>query len=83
MHEPTFGQNRRLDITREVCPMTFVRTKLALEDLEKGQILEVRLNSGEPLRNVPRAVRAEGHAVLDLAPETEGSFVHRLLIRKA
>jgi tRNA 2-thiouridine synthesizing protein A len=83
MPAPTFRPNLELDITNEVCPMTFVRTKLALEALEKGQILGIRLNAGEPLRNVPRAARAEGHTVVDLRPESEGASIHRLLIRKA
>ena len=42
-----------LDITREVCPMTFVRTKIALERLPVGGVLEVRLKGDEPLKNVP------------------------------
>ena len=72
-----------IDITADVCPMTFVRVKLALERLPSGAILDVRLNAGEPLRNVPRSARAEGHEILDLAPEAEGSSVHRLTIRRA
>jgi TusA-related sulfurtransferase len=72
-----------VDITGEVCPMTFVRVKLALERLPSGAVLGVRLNDGEPLRNVPRSARAEGHEILSLAPEHEGSTVHRLTIRRA
>jgi TusA-related sulfurtransferase len=72
-----------IDITGEVCPMTFVRVKLALERLPSGAVLGVRLNDGEPLRNVPRSARAEGHEILSLAPEAEGSVVHRLTIRRA
>ncbi|MFM2042698.1 MAG: hypothetical protein RLY86_1274 [Pseudomonadota bacterium] len=73
-----------LDITALVCPMTFVRTKLAVEKLTEGQMLEVRLNAGEPLRNVPRTLAEHGHAVLSLEPEDaqvpEG--VHRLRVMK-
>jgi TusA-related sulfurtransferase len=76
MHEVS----RTLDITREVCPMTYVRTKLALEALEEGEVLEVLLRGSEPLRNVPRSAREEGHEVLALEPHGEG--VHRLLLRK-
>jgi TusA-related sulfurtransferase len=72
-----------IDITGEVCPMTFVRVKLALERLPSGAVLGVRLNDGEPLRNVPRSARAEGHEIVHLAPEAEGARVHRLLIRRA
>ncbi len=69
-----------LDITREVCPMTYVRTKLRLEGLAPGELLEVLLKGEEPLRNVPRSAREEGHEVLSL--EALPSGVHRLLLRK-
>ena len=72
-----------LDITSDVCPLTFVKTKLLIERMEHGQIAEVRLNEGEPLKNVPRAVEEHGHAVLALAPEAEGATVWRLVVRKS
>ena len=43
--------------------MTWVRTKLALEHLEPGQTLEVRVPAGEALENVPRSAREAGHTV--------------------
>ena len=52
-----------LDITAESCPMTFVRTKVKLETMRAGELLRVRLNGGEPLANVPRAVLDHGHVV--------------------
>ena len=76
MHEVT----RTLDITREVCPMTYVRTKLALEALEDGAVLEVLMRGTEPVKNVPRNAREEGHEVLGLESREDGS--HRLLLRK-
>ena len=69
-----------LDITGEVCPMTFVRTKLQLERMRPGEVLAVRLRGDEPLRNVPRAARDEGHAVL--AIEADGD-AHLVLLRRA
>jgi len=60
---------RYLDITSYVCPMTFVRTKLLLEQMEPGETAVVRLNGGEPLQNVPRSVRELGHEILSLEPE--------------
>ncbi len=74
-----------LDITQDVCPLTFVKTKLLLERMEPGAIAEIRLNAGEPLENVPRSVREEGHEVLGLEPEAEGAQgtgVYRLVVRK-
>lgn len=52
-----------LDITLEVCPMTFVKTKLELEELDVGECLEVFLREGEPFENVARSCEEEGHAV--------------------
>ncbi len=72
----------RLDITGDVCPMTFVRTKLMIEGMQPGMVAEVRLNEGEPLRNVPRSVTEHGHSVLSLEPEVGEAGVWRLLLRK-
>ena len=69
-----------LDITAEVCPMTFVRTKLLLERMAPGQTANIRLRGGEPLDNVPRAVRDHGHEVLRLAEI--GADLYELVIRR-
>ncbi len=66
-----------VDITKEVCPMTFVRVKLALERLHTGQTLEVHLKGDEPWRNVPRSLREEGHEIISESP-AEG----RLVVKK-
>ncbi len=75
-----------IDITGEVCPMTFVKTKLLIERMAAGETLEVRLQGREPLDNVPRNVRDHGHEVLSLEPEDAAGpadGIHRLVIRKA
>ena len=46
------------------CPMTWVRTKLELERLESGELLEVILPPGEAVENVPRSAREAGHDVV-------------------
>ncbi len=69
-----------LDITGEVCPMTFVRTKLRLERMAEGEILRIRLRDGEPLANVPRALADHGHEILRL--EAVGDAVWTLEVRK-
>ncbi len=76
----------RLDITEEVCPMTFVKTKLMLERMVPGQIALVRLKGREPLNNIPRSLKEYGCEVLSLIPESAGGpvdGVHRLLFRKS
>ena len=69
-----------VDITREVCPMTYVRTKLGLESIEPGEVLEVLIRGEEPLRNVPRSAQEEGHEVLSLEAKPGGTW--RLLLRR-
>lgn len=71
----------RIDITGEVCPMTFVRTRLALEKLRRGASLHVRLRGGEPLGNVPRSARELGYRVSEPEEESPGSGIWRLSIR--
>ena len=75
-----------LDITADVCPITFVKTKLMLEKVPAGAIVTVRLRGAEPLDNVPRSVRAHGHEVISLvaenSAEVDHSFVHILTIRR-
>ena len=61
--------DQAIDIRQEICPMTFVKTKLKLESMSTGQILEVTLREGEPLSNLPRSVEQEGHKVLDIHKE--------------
>lgn len=69
-----------IDITADVCPMTFVRTRLALDRLRPGQILQVRLRGDEPCRNVPRTASEQGHEVLAQAAGADG--VTTLLLRR-
>jgi tRNA 2-thiouridine synthesizing protein A len=71
----------RLDITPFVCPMTYVRVKLKLEELGDGEELEVVLKGAEPLKNVPRSAREEGHEVLGLEPLEGGVHLLRLRAR--
>jgi TusA-related sulfurtransferase len=59
-----------IDITGDVCPLTFVKTKLLLERMPVGAVATVRLKGVQPLDNVPRSVRAHGHEVISLEPET-------------
>lgn len=53
-----------LDLRGEVCPFTFVKTKLALERVEIGEVIVVVLDRGQPLENVPRSLKDEGHQIV-------------------
>ncbi|MCI7256848.1 MAG: sulfurtransferase TusA family protein [Prevotella sp.] len=69
-----------LDITKEHCPMTFVKTKLKLAQIEKGDTLEVLLSEGEPLENVPRSAEEQGFKVLGVE-KVEGT-TYKVTIEK-
>lgn len=69
-----------VDITDVVCPVTFVKAKVALEELDDGQILAIKMNGGEPVQNVPRSVKEEGHQILKLEDNEDGTYT--LIVRK-
>jgi len=75
-----------IDITGDVCPLTFVKTKLLLEKMPAGATARVRLKGAQPLDNVPRSVMAHGHEVVSLTLETPGDpdprQPHILIVRR-
>jgi tRNA 2-thiouridine synthesizing protein A len=58
--------DRDLDLSCEVCPYTFVRSKLVMETMASGQVLAVKVDNGESAANVPRSMELEGHVVQDV-----------------
>ncbi|MBE9031156.1 sulfurtransferase TusA family protein [filamentous cyanobacterium LEGE 11480] len=52
-----------LDLRGTPCPINFVRTKLKLEQMTAGQLLEVWLDAGEPIEQVPDSLRMEGYEI--------------------
>lgn len=70
-----------LDLRGVLCPINFVKTKLKLEEMESGQHLEVLLDDGEPIANVPRSVKEEGHQITKVGKEDGGHY--RLIIKKS
>ena len=73
-----------IDITSEVCPMTFVKTRLLIEKMVAGETAEIRLTGGEPLENVPASISELGHIILSIEREEYNGAeeIHRLQIRK-
>lgn len=69
-----------VDITDVVCPITFVKAKVALEEMDEGQILSIRMNDGEPVQNVPRSMKEEGHKILKLLSNEDGTY--NLIVQK-
>ena len=72
--------DEEVDITDKVCPLTFVKAKVAIDELDDGQVLAVRMNDGEPVQNVPRSLKEEGHQILKLYDNEDGTYT--LLVRK-
>ena len=72
--------DERVDITDVVCPMTFVKAKVAMEELEVGQVLAVTMNDGEPVQNVPRSFKEEGQQVLKLIDNKNKTY--DLIVKK-
>ena len=70
-----------LDITADLCPMTFVKAKLLIEKMKTGETAEVRLTGAE---NVPRSVAEAGHEIVGLVPDRSdpAGAVHILTLRK-
>lgn len=71
--------DERLNLRGVKCPMNFVRIKLKLEGMRPGQNLEMIVDEGEPMRNVPRSLKDEGHTILR-AEKLDGCF--KLLVMK-
>lgn len=53
-----------LDLRGVTCPNNFVKAKLKLEEMRSGEILEIIIDDGEPIKNVPRSIKEEGHLIL-------------------
>lgn len=80
MAEIDFKYDELVDITDKVCPLTFVKAKVAIEEIEDGEILAIRMNDGEPVQNVPRSFKEDGHKILKLIDNEDGTYT--LLVRK-
>lgn len=78
-NEPSVRPDAELDLRGVICPYNFVKTKLKLETMEKGQLLAVLLDAGDPIRNVPKSVSNEGHTVLSQEPVEQA---YRIVIRR-
>ena len=63
--------DEQVDITDKVCPMTFVKAKVSMDELEDGEVLAIRMNDGEPVQNVPRSMKEEEHKILKLVDYAE------------
>lgn len=75
-----FVVTRKKDLRGVLCPMNFVRTKLELSQLQSGDVLEILLDDGKPIENVPGSVRLEGHTVISEKQLPDGYW--QVIIKK-
>jgi len=75
MFDENLSIKHSIDVSRDICPMTFVRVRLMLDRLPRGELLEVLFSGAEPAKNLPQSAVAQGHAVL---LQSDG----RLILRK-
>jgi TusA-related sulfurtransferase len=75
-----YATDYAVDVTDVVCPMTFVKAKVAMDGLEDGEVISIRMNDGEPVQNVPRSMKDEGHKILKLLDNGDGTC--DLIVRK-
>jgi TusA-related sulfurtransferase len=69
---PEFSQSQaHLDLRGTPCPINFVRTKLRLEQMSPGEILEVWLDRGEPIEQVPHSLTMEGYELQKIEDRQE------------
>lgn len=73
--------DRELDLRGEVCPFTFARTRLALEEMQPRQVLRVLLDNPESMRNVPRSLEAQGQDVISVDELSPGLW--QVLVERA
>ena len=72
--------NKKIDIRGEVCPYTFVKSKLAIEELKSGEILEITVDHIPAVENVPRSLKDEGHEILEVKKISDKDW--RIVVRK-
>ena len=70
------------DLRGVMCPLNYVKTKLKLEMMDAGERLEVWLDSGDPIKNVPMSLRNDGHKVLSELPLDADANHYKVLVEK-
>ena len=70
-----------MDLKGEVCPYTFVKSKLALEMMESGEVLKVIVDHLPAVDNVPRSLQNEGHKVVDISQINDSDW--SITVKKA
>jgi len=72
--------DRKIDIKGLICPYTFVKSKLAIEEMKVGEVLEILLDYEEASRSIPRSMEDHGHKVLKVEKINDTDWI--IQIRK-
>jgi tRNA 2-thiouridine synthesizing protein A len=80
MQEKEVRIDSKIDIRGLVCPYTFVKSKLAIEDMELGEVLEIICDYPEAARNIPRSMQDHGHTVLKVEQVGDSNWI--IVVRK-
>lgn len=72
--------DKKINIKGLICPYTFVKSKLAIEDMEVGQVLEILLDYEEASRSIPKSMEDHGQKVLKVEKINDTDWI--LVIRK-
>jgi TusA-related sulfurtransferase len=75
-----FEADREIDLKGEVCPYTFVRSKLALEEMASGEVLRVIVDHEPATKNVPKSMENEGNEILEVAKLNDSDW--HIVVRK-
>jgi TusA-related sulfurtransferase len=75
-----YTADKKINIKGLVCPYTFVKSKIAIEDMEVGEILEILLDYEEASRSIPKSMEDLGHKVLKVEKVNDIDWL--LIIRK-
>ena len=68
----------KLDLRGVKCPLNWAHAKVRLEQMERGQILELTLDDPRGYRDIPRAAEAEGYAMLASEAQADGTFLLKI-----
>lgn len=72
--------NKRIDLRGEVCPYPLVKSKLAMEDIGIGHVLEILVDHLPSVENIPRGMENEGQDILEVGKVSETDW--RIVVRK-
>jgi sulfite reductase (ferredoxin) len=77
--EPEKKANHVFDLKGTPCPINYVKVKLFLENIDAGEVIEILLDPGEPIENVPKSLRNDGHQIISIE-EVNGSY--KVVVKK-